>query len=128
MSNFLEHEVLRDLQHGTPYRFDEEYTSIPLSHWFCVYLDPYDDNLFIIQYSQWDAWICLPRELAENPAFDVADWYEGQLIGLLEFFVCPDLPPVNKSGHKPDDDTGGGSMSIINNCMEHPCGSSADKH
>jgi len=128
MGNVLECEVLRDLQHGTPYRFDEEYTSVPLSCRFCVYLDPYDDNLYIIQDSQWDAWIRLPRELAENPAFDVADWYEGQLIGLLEFFVCPDLPPVNKSGRKPDDDTGGGSVSIINNGMEHPVAVALIKH
>jgi hypothetical protein len=83
---------------------------VPLSRRFRVYLDPYDDSRFIIQDSQWDARIRLPRELAENPAFDVADWYEGQLMGLLGSFLCPD-PPPRHSGRKPDDGSGGGSSA-----------------
>ena len=94
---------------------------------FRVYLDPYDDNLFIIQDAQWSAWIHLPRDLAENPAFDVADWYEGQLIRKLEFFICPDSPPMNKSDYTPDDDTGGSSAQADDSHMGTPCRNSANK-
>ena len=88
---------------------------------FHVYLDPFDDNLFVIQDAQWGAWTRLPRELAENPAFDVADWYEGQLIQSLEFFVNPDPPPLSKSGRKPDDDAGGSSVHADDSRTELPC-------
>ena len=121
MGNVLEREILKDLQHGVPYRFDEEYTNVPSSRRFRVYLDPYDDNLFIIQDVQWNAWIRLPRELAENPAFDVADWYESQLLGQLDFFVCPDLPPINKSGYEPDDDAGGSGIHADDSRTVLPC-------
>ena len=91
-----------------------------------MYLDPFDDNLFVIQDAQWGTWIRLPRELAENPMFDVADWYEGQLIQSLEFFVNPDPPPLSKSGRKPDDDVGGSCAFNIRTRLEPPCGTSTN--
>ena len=126
MGDVLEREILKNLQYGVPYCFDEEYTNVPSSRRFRVYLDPYDDNLFIIQDAQWSAWIRLPRDLAEKPAFDVADWYEGQLIRQLEFFICPNSPPMNKSDYKPDDDTGGSSAQADDSHMGTPCHNSAN--
>ena len=94
---------------GAPYKLDENFTDVRLSWWFFIYLDPFDDELFIIQNTHWDAWIHLPQFLAEAPGFDVASWYEQQLAALVEFFEYPDPPPKNHPGHKPDDDSGAGS-------------------
>ena len=94
---------------GAHYELDENFTDVCLSRRFFIYLDPSDDELFIIQDMCWDAWIRLPQFLAEAPGFDMASWYEQQLAVLVEFFECPDPPPKNHPGHKPDDDSGAGS-------------------
>ena len=67
----------------------------------------------MIQDAHLDTWIWLPRFLAENPGFNLANWYECRLSDLLEFFVLPD-PLTKCSGPKPDDDSGGGSSVATN--------------
>ena len=105
---------------GAPYELDENFADVRLSWWFFVYLDPFNDELFIIQETRWDAWIHLPRFLAEAPGFDVASWYEQQLAALVEFFECPDPAPKNHPGHKPDDDSGVGSSVAMSKTRAVP--------
>jgi len=112
MGEVLQREIVRHLRNGSPYELDQNFPDVCLSQRFYVYLNPFDDELFIIQDTCWDAWIRLSRFLAEAPGFDVASWYEQQLAALVEFFACPDPPPKNHPGHKPDDDDSGAGGSI----------------
>ena len=102
-----EREIALHLRDGASYKFDEHFADVP-------------HELFIIQDTQCDTWICLPHFLAEVPGFDGASSYEQQLATLMEFFKYPDPPTENHLGQKPDDNLGAGSGVAMNTACAAP--------
>ena len=84
MGNALEHEITRMLRRAAPYAFDDEFPPVPLSRRFFVAISPPDEGTFVILDRQWDLITYLSRMMIENPMFDLASWYEDQLILELE--------------------------------------------
>ena len=118
IGNVLEREITRTLRRGAPYYFDDEFPTIPLSQRFFVAPDSLNNDTFVILDHQWELIIHLPRLMAENPAFDLACWYEDLLIDECEIQchnqkinVCPD--PDKKFQDHDDDDPGNDSTSIF---------------
>ena len=77
-----------------------------------------DDNTFVILDGQWEIITFLPRVMAENTAFDLATWYEDQLINELEKYrrkmKSYAYPAPDKNSRDPDDDDeGNGATSIV---------------
>jgi hypothetical protein len=101
MAGVLEREICRRLREGIPYRPDETYPIAPLAHRFEVFIDPLDNDLFLIQDLQWDIFIRLPRILVEQPEFDVADWYNDQLEEILRQYLA-DKASGSPSEHQSD--------------------------
>ena len=54
MGEVLQREITRHSINGAPYELDENFADVCLSRRFFVYLDPFDDELFIIQDTRWD--------------------------------------------------------------------------
>ena len=118
MGNVMEQEIACTLRRGAPYSFDDEFPAISLARRFFVVFSPMDNNTFVILDRQWEIIIFLPRVMAENPAFDLATWYEDQLINELEKYrrkmKSYAYPAPDKNSRDPDDDDeGNGSASIV---------------
>lgn len=79
MGTWIEQKLERMIENSRPYMYDANY-SLRHDKRCEVYWDPNNtDQILVEDLKQERVWY-LPRQLFENPDFDIASWYQARLL------------------------------------------------